>query len=124
MEPSNIVVDSGGLGVKKVENHWFYCKTYNLTEIFVFTPFSQVNNTIAKKNGGNSPIIENDKMTAPSMISMRRCVARDASLPAPALLFLRVAYKKVCFTAHHRPVIRKKLPGNAWPLKLPMISWK
>lgn len=32
MEPSNIVADSGGLGVKKVENHWFYCKTYNLTE--------------------------------------------------------------------------------------------
>ena len=68
-----------------------------------------------------SPITENASTTAPSRISMRRCIARVARRPAPALLFLRVAYQRENFPDHHKPAIRKKLPGRIWPLKLPMV---
>lgn len=55
-----------------------------------------------------------------SMISRRRCEALLASRVEPIFLFLRVAYQRECFVVHQIPATRKKLPGSAWPLKLPM----
>lgn len=66
------------------------------------------------------PKKEKKRMTELSRISKRRCVALPVSRVDPIFLFLRVACHREYLTVHHRPASRKKLPGRAWPLKLPM----
>lgn len=90
----------------------------NKTRKIIVTP-PRANSPVTR---ANSPVTEKKSMAAPSKISRRCCVARVVILAAPALLFLRVAYHSECFTAHHTPLIRKKLPGSAWPLKFPMMT--
>lgn len=67
-----------------------------------------------------SPKKEKKSMTEFSMISRRRWEALLASRVEPMFLFLRVACQSEYFPDHQIPATRKKLPGSAWPLKLPM----
>lgn len=60
-------------------------------------------------------------MTELSIISSRRCEALLARRVEPIPLFLRVACQIEYFTVHQIPATRKKVPGRACPLKLPMI---
>lgn len=77
---------------------------------------------IREKNKINLPTTEKKSIMALSMISRRRCRALLASRLEPMFLFLRVAYQSECFPVHQIPDTRKRLPGSAWPLKLPMIQ--
>lgn len=70
----------------------------------------------------DAPTTEKKSTTALSMISRRRCKALLARRLEPMFLFLRVAYHSEYFPVHQIPKTRKKLPGSAWPLKLPMIA--
>lgn len=66
------------------------------------------------------PTKEKKSMTEFSKISRRRCEALLANRVEPMFLFLRVACHREYFPVHQIPATRKKLPGRAWPLKLPM----
>lgn len=68
----------------------------------------------------NLPTSEKKTTTELSIISSRRCKTLLASRLEPMFLFLRVTCQRECFPVHQSPATRKKLPGSAWPLKLPM----
>lgn len=68
----------------------------------------------------NLPTKEKKTTMELSMSSSRRCEALLATRPEPRFLFLRVTCQSECFPVHQSPATRKKLPGSAWPLKLPM----
>lgn len=70
----------------------------------------------------NLPTREKKTTTELSIISSRRCRTLLASRLEPMFLLLRVACQSECFPVHQSPATRKKLPGRAWPLKLPMAS--
>lgn len=77
-------------------------------------------NTICLDALFNLPTKEKKTTTELSIISSRRCKVRLASRLEPGFLFLRVTCQSECFPVHQSPATRKKLPGSAWPLKLPM----
>lgn len=68
----------------------------------------------------NLPTREKKTTTELSIISSRCCKPLLASRLEPMFLFLRVTCQSECFPVHQSPATRKKLPGSAWPLKLPM----
>lgn len=67
-----------------------------------------------------SPKTEKKRTMELSMISRRRCEALLDSRVEPMFLFRRVACHSEYLPVHQMPATRKKLPGSAWPLKLPM----